>query len=47
MKYLTGFLRGELPDLKMSCFQVQLENVNEMYFHCGKIYKSVHINIRI
>lgn len=44
MKYLTVFLRGELPDLKMSHFQVQLENVNEMYFCCGKRYISVYIN---
>lgn len=36
MKYLIGFLGRELPGSKMSCFQVQLENVNEMYFSFGK-----------
>lgn len=35
-KYLIGFLGRELPDLKMSCFQVQLENVNETHFSYGK-----------
>lgn len=36
MKYLIGFLGRELPDLKMSCFQVQLENVNKAHFSYRK-----------
>lgn len=36
MKYLIGFLGKELPDLQMSCFQVQLENVNETRFSYRK-----------
>lgn len=44
MKSLIGFLGRELPDLRMLCFQVQWENVNEMYFSFGKICKSVYIN---
>lgn len=44
MKSLIGFLGRELPDLRMLCFQVQWENVNEMYFSFGKICKPVYIN---
>lgn len=44
IQHLIGILGREQPGLKNSCFQVQLENVNETYFFLKKKHKFVYIN---